>query len=227
MRRSLAEGPHVVESLAASTIAIESIFATEDDGGTADLAGRCGVELVTVTPEVLRAISTTRTPQSPVAVFAIPDAAPVRRHDQIVLWDLSDPGNVGTIIRTAVALGWDITVCGWTADPWSPKVVRSSAGAVFRARVAHIDGIATLHDLGVATAAAIVDAGQEPHRWRDEPLAILVGSEANGLPSDIVASADARWTIPMTRGSESLNAAMAAGILMYACSAPPSVGERA
>lgn len=223
-RQSIAEGPHALASLISASTRIEYILATADDVSSADVASRHGIDLLTISPDVLASVSDTKTPQGPIAVFSIPSDAPLRRHDQVVLHDVADPGNVGTIIRTAVAFGWDVTLSGVTADPWNPKVVRASAGTVFRAHIAHLEDLTTLHSMGVSTVATVVDAGDIPTRSNDDPVAILIGSEAGGLPTPMAAEADVRWTIPMKPGTESLNAAVAAGILMYTCSIGPSVG---
>jgi RNA methyltransferase, TrmH family len=214
-----------MESLAASGMHVECILATSDDVASSELAERQGIELLTVSRDVLDAVSDTRTPQGPVAVFAIPDVPTPRRHDQVVLCDVSDPGNVGTIIRTAVALGWDVTLSGSTVDPWSPKVVRATSGSVFRARLGRVADLGVFADLGVSTVATIVGEGEEPTRTSTDPLAILIGSEAGGLPTDLIAAAGSRWTIPMAPGTESLNVAVAAGILMYVCSSESSLGD--
>ncbi len=214
--QSLAEGPKLVDLAARAAIAIDVLIVAEDDDIDQGLAGDRAKEVLTVSSDVLRSISDTRTPQSPIAVFRIPPFDAARRHDQVVLHSISDPGNVGTIIRTAGALGWDVTLTGSTADPWGPKVVRSSAGSVFRTRMARSQDFDDFDALDVRMIASVVSGGNPPQRSTDDPVAILVGSEATGLPDDLVKRAAQSVTIPMVGDVESLNAAVAAGLLMYA-----------
>jgi TrmH family RNA methyltransferase len=222
--RSIAEGPHVLDAMVDASIRIAHVLATADDTASAEAAQRHRFDLVTVSPEVLAWASDTRTPRGPIVVFDVPDAVPPRHHDQVVLHGIADPGNLGAIMRTAVAFGWDVTLSGRTADPWSPKVIRASAGAVFGARLSRSVRVDTLADIGVTTVATVVSGGERPGRPDARPIALLIGAEAGGLPMEVVAGAELRWTIPMGKGTESLNAAVAAGILMYACTGDVGLG---
>jgi len=130
--------------------------------------------------------------------------------------DISDPGNVGTMIRSAAAFGWDLAVFGQTADPWSPKVLRAGAGNHFSSHIAvsdHPFDRSKMHDLDVV--ASVVSGGLPPNRL-DRPMALLVGSEAHGLHGSVLEQVDRTVSLPMPGGTESLNAAIAASILMYA-----------
>lgn len=138
----------------------------------------------------------------------------------LVLADLQIPGNVGTLIRVAAAAGADAVVVAGGADPSSPKVVRSSAGAAFTVPVVgapepHV-AVARLRADGYRIAATVV-AGGAPYDVADlsEPLALVLGSEAHGLADDLVAEADLRVTIPMAGPTESLNVAMAGTVLAF------------
>ena len=149
----------------------------------------------------------------------------------VVLAGVQDPGNVGTILRTAAAFGatgaaTSATAQGGTAGPFSPKALRASAGAALHLPVLagmsltilltqlKINGIHTL-------ASCVQDAtkvGASLSPWEVDwcqPIALLVGNEGAGLPEDIVRGADARVHIPMARGVESLNAAAAVAVLFY------------
>lgn len=215
---SLAEGPHIVGALLRSSIQPTLLVVTDASDETMgettpDRPDPCDV--LVVTPRVLKSISDTEEPRGPLAVFRIPSPATIRDHDTVVLHDVSDPGNVGTIVRSAVAFGYDIAVSGSTADPWSPKAVRSSAGAVFEAHIARSeDPVADSRALKLRTVATIVAGGGVPPRTT-QPTAILIGSEAAGLPTVMVERCDATMTIPTAPGTESLNAAVAASIAMY------------
>lgn len=179
-----------------------------------DLADYGGARVVTVTEEVVGRIATTTTPQAPVAMAAIPESAIPESGDLLVAWGVGDPGNVGTLIRTAAAFGFGF-VCGPdTADPWSPKVVRSAAGASFRTPIGNAETIDGLRAGDRRVVAAVARGGVAPVRG-PEAIALVIGSEAHGLPDDVVEAADLRITISMSSGSESLNAAVAGSILAY------------
>jgi TrmH family RNA methyltransferase len=149
----------------------------------------------------------------------------------VVLAGVQDPGNVGTILRTAAAFGatgaaTSATAQGGTASPFSPKALRASAGAALHLPVLagmsltilltqlKMNGIHTL--ASCVQDATKVGASLSPWEvdWR-QPIALLVGNEGAGLPEDIVRGTDARVHIPMARGVESLNAAAAVAVLFY------------
>ena len=208
--RTLLEGPHLVGEAIAAGVVPETIFALDED---ASRWASSGAEVLSVTPEVLEKIATTETPQSPVAVVAIPDAALPAAGSVLVAWGVSDPGNAGTLIRTAAAFGFAYAAGPDTADTWSPKVLRAGAGAHFRAPIVQIE---SLDDLAGRTPVATVPTGGvAPRDLPQGDLAILVGDEANGLPAAVIDGAELQVTIPMPGGTESLNAAVAGAIVAY------------
>ncbi|MCU1373709.1 MAG: rRNA methylase [Actinomycetia bacterium] len=138
----------------------------------------------------------------------------------LVLADVSDPGNAGTLIRAAAAAGAGAVVIGGGVDPTGPKVVRASAGAIFAIDVidtlsAH-DAVTRLRTLGYRTAGMVVRDGV-PYDEVDltGPLAVVVGNEAHGLPQGLVHSLDLALTIPMAGPTESLNVAMAGTVVCF------------
>ena len=193
----------------ATGLPLRVMFALSDDADAAGWAALSGVELVVVSPAVLDRLSSTQSPQSPVAVMMIPHRPLSTDRSVLVPWEISDPGNLGTIIRAAAAFGFDAGIGPGCADPWSPKALRSGAGGHFRT------GVASIELEGITTVAAVVSGGVPPEAMPPGRLAILIGGEARGLPEEVSTAADVRVTIPMTAGSESLNAAMAAAILAY------------
>ena len=137
------------------------------------------------------------------------------------LHSAGNPGNVGTIIRTASAVGADgVILIGPSADPHDPIAVKASMGAIFTVPVALASSAAEFLDWargGGATIAATSARGSVSCWDADlaPPLVVLLGSEGAGLPDDLLAAADLRIAIPMTGTAESLNLAVAAGVLLY------------
>ena len=138
-----------------------------------------------------------------------------------MLVDVSDPGNAGTLLRAAEAAGAAaVLFCGGSVDPCNPKCVRASAGALFHLPVSGGgEALAVLEGLGHAGVrrAATVVRGGTPYDEVDltGPVAIVLGSEAHGLPAELDALVDDRLTIPMDGRSESLNVAMAGSVLCF------------
>lgn len=217
---TIIEGPKLLEEALASGVIPELIFALPDDGVSAAAAARHGIELVTVEAAPLARLAATESPRGPVAVIRVPEPAPIGGRDMIVAWGLTDPGNVGTLIRTAAAFGWGFGHTPGTADPWSPKVLRAGAGGHFRSGVASIRSIDDLHAAGLTTAATVVRGGVAPEDLAAARYALLVGEEADGLPADVVEHAEVMVTITMPGDMESLNAAMAAGMVVYELAKP-------
>ena len=211
-RLTLLEGPHLLEEAVRAGAPLVEIFALADDAASARQAQAAEVELVVVGEEALRRLSSTQTPQSPVAVIGIPERSFDPARSLLVAWQISDPGNLGAMIRTAAAFGLDIGAMTGTVDPWAPKVLRAAAGAHFQTG---IEPIADLWSLKAIKVATVTRGGSSPRSLPPGRLALLVGSEAHGLPDDVVAEADIRVTIPMSAQTESLNAAAAAAILAY------------
>ena len=161
-----------------------------------------------VEPEVLHRVSALRSGTRAIAVFEqrwSPPAGPLA----VALWGVGDPGNVGTVIRAAHAFGAASVVLGPdTADPYSPKAVRASMGAIFAVPVARATTVGELPGPVTALAAR---AGA-PLRGPGEGT-ILVGAERDGLPHDVLEAAHHTAHIPIH--TESLNAAMAATVALY------------
>ncbi len=223
--RALLEGPHLLEEALARGARVERVFALAEDDASAEAARRSGAELVVVDPRVLRRLATTEHPQSPVAVMVIPDSPLPKSGHLLVAWGVGDPGNVGTLIRTAAAFGLGFAAGPGTADPWAPKVLRSAAGGHFRAGAARVETLEALRTGGRRLAATVARGGEAPEALPRAPLAILVGDEARGLPSDVVAACDLTVTIPMAGGTESLNAAVAGAIVAYEIAARDAGGS--
>jgi TrmH family RNA methyltransferase len=139
----------------------------------------------------------------------------------VALHTVGNPGNVGAIVRTASAAGaGGVILIGPSADPYDPVAVKASMGALFTVPVATAESaaefLAWAVGRGVCVAATSARAGTSC--WDATlrlPLALLLGSEGAGLPDDVLAAADVQIAIPMTGTAESLNLAVAAGVLLY------------
>jgi len=213
--RTIIEGPKLLESSLDAGIVPLEVYTTEE-GDLADRCAAAGAEVFEVTRPVIEALSTTVEPQNWVAVISIPEQQEPRRRRTVVGVAISDPGNAGTLIRTAAALGWQITLLDG-ADPWSPKVLRASAGAQLSHPAVHVRSIEDLAAAGLTLVATTVAGGIEPSELAtDVPIALLIGSEAHGLPESAIAACRFSVTIPMVGETESLNAAVAGAIAMYA-----------
>lgn len=215
---TLLEGPHLVAEALTSGAEVTFIYTTDTDHVAPwhEVVG--DTEVVEVTPQILAKLAGTEHPRGPVAVLQVPTAPNPTGRDTIALVGLADPGNAGTIIRSAGAFDFQIGFGSNTVDAWAPKVLRSGAGGHFRVPLVELgaDPVGLLERAGCRTAALTVADGLPIDTLpSDEPVAFLVGSEPQGLPAGVVARAEFAVTLAMPGGAESLNAAVAASIAMY------------
>jgi len=226
--RFLAEGPNLVEAALRRGL-VGEVFATEEArhkfGGMLD-----GAPVSVVTERAAKALSDTVTPVGLVAVCSLPktslsDVLAARPRLVLVAVAVSEPGNAGTLIRLADAMGADaVVLAGHGVDPYNGKCLRASAGSIFSLPVLEVTDteelIAALQGIGVRVLATTVDGEtslDSPELEADlaKPTAWLFGPEAHGLATDVAALADVRVQIPMRGGAESLNVAAAAAICLY------------
>jgi len=217
-RAYVIEGPTLVADAVAAGVDLEAVYA---EPGAAVPAG---VEPVAVEPGTLAAVADAVTSQGVVAVARrpstgladVPAAAPV-----LVCVGVQDPGNAGTLLRSAEAAGFAaVLFTSGSVDPYAPKCVRSSAGSIFRMVVTRGGEAPTVLDEVAATGRrriATRPAAARPHTEVDlsGPVAIVLGNEAHGLPGDLDAHVDEWVTIPMSGRAESLNVAMAGTLLCF------------
>ncbi|MGY1745952.1 TrmH family RNA methyltransferase [Blastococcus sp. SYSU D00695] len=227
----LAEGRQAVSAaLAAAPETVREVFATEAAAAAAaDLLAGAGVPVRLVTEKAAAGLSETVTPQGLVAVCGLRDVpvpalldAPPRL--SVALAELNDPGNAGTVLRTADACGAGAVVFGaGSADPYGGKAVRSSAGSLFHVDVVRGAPLAELLPAARAAGVTVLAADGGGEASLDGlgdilrgPVLWLFGNEARGVPAGLAALADARVRIPMRGRAESLNLAAAAAICLYA-----------
>lgn len=224
------EGVRAVEALLASRLTILGVLAAPKvldagrGGALVDAARARGVDVAEVDEKEFRSAAETESPQGILAIARAPSHAlgslagrdPLR---VLVLDAVQDPGNVGTIIRTAAALGADATVTlPGTVDVWNAKVVRSAMGAHFIHPVIHASWD-DVHGFLAREAVSLwaADAGGEPLGGPvPRRLALAVGNEGSGLSPHVRTAAAHTVSLPVAPGVESLNVAVAAGILLHA-----------
>ena len=186
-----------------------------------------GTEVLVLSEQAFDSVAPAATPQPMLALVARPGAEmpeSLATDDLvIVLAGVSDPGNTGTIIRTAQACAARCVVVAGGADPWAPKAVRASAGSVLRMPVVQAASAGAAIEALRAAGAAIVVADPYDGELHDSgalaagagPVAVVLGSESHGLDATLYELADRRVRIPMASGTESLNVAMAATLLAF------------
>jgi TrmH family RNA methyltransferase len=185
-----------------------------------------GTSIARLTPELFERLSDRRRASGLAAIVRAPADSLSRQTVGpeslfVVLHEVHNPGNVGTIIRTAVSAGAQaVVLLGHSADPYSPESVRASMGAIFAVAVVQLSDPATFFDWAAAHRLPIVGtspAAADNHWAIDYPVpaALLVGNEQQGLPTDARARAEILVRIPMVGTTESLNAAIATAIMLY------------
>ena len=172
-------------------------------------------------PEEVRRLSALTTPTGPVGVFRFVDVLAGRLLSAsgriVLLHGVQDPGNVGTVIRSAHAFGAGVALSRGCADLYNPKTVRATMGSLFHAPVARelgsVDFLRDARSAGFEAVAAVPRCGEPPRCLPAEKIVIAVGAEGAGLPDEVLEACELRVAIPSLAAS--LNAAIAASILLY------------
>ena len=232
--RLLLDGAHLVRDAHAAGLTFESVAvaasrvaAQSEEGEVARLLEAAGAPVVTVSDTVFEAMSPVRSPSGLIAIARrspsdISAICNTKRGFTLVAVDVQDPGNLGALMRAAEAGGvTGMVVAGASAHPFSWKALRGSMGSALRLPVASgADVNATVTCLrtnGTKTVASVPRGTRGPDDidWRGS-VALFLGGEGPGLPANIVSQCDDHVTIPMAPQVESLNVAVAGGILIYA-----------
>ena len=220
LRRALAAGVEVTE-----LYSCPGLYLGENEEALVGAAARAGAEVVAVAEAPFRKASYRDRPEGLLGVArqfptGLERLAPGPDPLLLVVEAIEKPGNLGTMLRTAEAAGAAaVIVCDPATDPFNPNVVRASLGTLFSVPLAVADTpgtISRLRELGIRTVATTPSASR-PH-WEADltgPVAVVVGSEQYGLSAAWLEAADLRVVIPMPGSVDSLNAAMAAGILLF------------
>jgi RNA methyltransferase, TrmH family len=223
------EGPILIEEALRAGLRIERIFAAQGHERLyEELPLPANTEILVMPRDVLESATATEAPQPVAALVEPPDwtwAHVLDRHRKVVplvlvLAAIQDPGNLGTILRSAEAFGADgVVALQGTVCAWNPKAVRASAGSVFRVPLLTVnarDCMMHLREAAVKIWTTTVHEA-EPVDLVDlkSPVALILGNEGNGVPDVLAKMADGALTIPCPGPVESLNAAVAASVLLY------------
>lgn len=227
---TVAEGVRLVEEALSARLPMHGVLAAASFGSSdrgaallADVAGRA-IPLEELPDRVFAALAETDTPQGVLAVLEVPvwslaDIVPAPRAPVLVLDAVQDPGNVGTLLRTAFALGTaGAVLLRGCADLTNPKVLRAAMGASFRLPSAVVEVeecVAWCRREGIEVWAAAAEGTPLARAAIPERLALVVGNEGAGIRSELRALALRQIAIPLARGAESLNVSVAAGILLH------------
>lgn len=224
-RRFLIEGYRFVEEALKSEFSIPYIFVSEDSINKFEKYSSLvnpHTEVYLISNKLMKYICNTQTPQGIAAVVDMVDNTDVNPIDGIyILVDrIQDPGNMGTIIRTAHAIGAEgVILTKGTVDVYNDKTLRSTMGSIFKVPIIHDDHGFTIRKLREKGYKLIVSTLRANNSFYDVDLTgkiiISVGNEGNGICDEIIELADENVKIPMVGDAESLNAAIAAGVMMY------------
>ena len=183
---------------------------------SAETSGEC----VLVSAQVMQTLSSAKTPQGVMCAARIPDQ-PERLEGGLLcaLDAVQDPGNLGTILRTLDAAGFGGVLLGeGCADPYGPKALRATMGSIFRVPIRQTslpDELEALRRSGYAIAATELGGEDFFEACPSDPAVLVIGNEGNGISDAVRAQATHHLALPMRGGAESLNAAVAAGIMIY------------
>lgn len=212
----LVEGRKMVEEALASSFDVETVLVQEG----MELPDGLTMPVYELPAHVLAAVCDTKTPQGIAAVVRMKEQSALGKHI-VVLDGVQDPGNVGTIIRTADAAGLDgVLLSTQCADVFSPKVLRATMGSIFRMNLRTTDDLpgelTKLREKGYSILSSQLDGTPFYEREKvAEQFALIIGNEGNGVSEQVQQTATHRVRLPMRGGAESLNAAIAAAIMMY------------
>jgi len=220
------EGLHLVQEAVKSGLNLDTVFLQEGNEELLQQFPSGSAEVLILTEDVFLSAAMTEHPQGVAALVGAPQftvqamfpTAPGPAPLVVIAAGLQDPGNLGTLVRSAEAFGaTGMILLPGTVGLWNAKTLRASSGSAFRLPVLALTADAaftTLRDQGVRIFAAVARDGDSEADLRG-PSALLVGNEGSGLPEAWIAQADARVTIPFAGAVESLNAAIAGSVLLY------------
>jgi TrmH family RNA methyltransferase len=217
-KQFIAEGIRTIQTLLESGLSLDMLYVLDDKKIMTHVQKLVDNQYITkVSSTVMNKISTAATPSGIVAVFKIPSAPSLEQLNKgLILAHIADPGNMGTLIRSCVAMNITTVVAIEGVDPWNPKVIQATAGTIGYVDLFQLSWQEILrykHNLKLC--ALVVSGGQKPEQLTLDNSLLIVGSEAHGIPPAWLEQCDLRMTIPMPGKAESLNAAVAGSIALY------------
>ncbi len=214
------EGTHLLEEALNSGLTVQTVFLRDDQAAiAAHLAPE--TEVLLLSEDAFSSAAATEHSQGVAALCEPPESRYLPQRNDLILIaaGLQDPGNLGTLIRSAEAFGAAaMLLAGSTVDPWNGKSLRASAGSAFRLPLLRLSQplLEAVRRAGIVFLAAVPSGGTPAHLCRlDRGCALLIGNEGAGLSTEILALADERIMLPTSGRTESLNAAVAGSLLLY------------
>lgn len=216
LKKCLFQGLRTIETGLNSKLKLDKIYVTEPNlSKVSDLV--FSEKIILITEQIAQKISTVKESSGLIATFFIPDS--LSCHDigpGVVLAQISDPGNMGTLIRTAAACDVKNVIIVEGVDPWSPKVIQSSAGTIAFVNIFALSWSDLLiRKKNLKLCSLVVKNGISIKDINSSESLLVVGNEAHGLPTEWQRDCDALVTLPMPGDTESLNASVAGSIALY------------
>ncbi len=210
------EGTRAIRTALEGGLILEKLYCTEEQIPEAHTLAADGM-ISCIGMNAMAKITTATTPSGLLGIFQIPPNPSANKLTPgLVLAQIADPGNMGTLIRTAAACGVKSVVVIGGVDPWSPKVVQASMGTSALVQLFQwnwADLVKAKKKLRLY--GLVVEGGKKPHSIDAANALLVVGNEARGIPESWLAECDSTVTLPMTGNTESLNAAVAGSIALY------------
>ena len=215
-KKFVAEGIRTIATILQGNIKLSMLYTVPDMLEQA-LALAPAEKIVIISEKVMHKISMSVTPSGILAVCDLPNnPLPQELTPGLVLAEISDPGNMGTLIRTAAAVGITSIVVVDGTDPFGPKVVQSTAGTIGRLNIFTWEWeMLVRHKGSLQLHALVVKDGKHPSTVQSSSALLVIGNEAHGINPVWLADCDTKVTIPMPGHTESLNAAIAGSIAAY------------
>lgn len=212
-RQCIAEGTRTIEALINSSVALVQLYVTEGLSVNLPIPTQ---KITYVSAEVMEKISSTKSPSGYLGVYTIPTHNLENLTTAVVLADISDPGNMGTLIRSAASMNIKYVLCVQGTDPWSPKVIQASAGSIGMIKIIECSWseLITIKK-DTSLCALVVKGGKKPQELRLKNMILVIGNEAHGIPKEWLNDCAEKCTLSMPGNTESLNAAIAGSIALY------------
>lgn len=212
----IAQGIRTISTIINAGYTPTTLFIVEDLLADAQKMA-CDNIIIIVAPSVMEKISTTQSPSGMLAIFPIPQQLSLDHLTPgIILARVTDPGNAGTLIRTAAAMNKKTVIFIESVDAWNPKIVQASAGAIALVTIFNLSWSEMLQHKKNLTLCALTSAsGKNPRSVNLDNSLIIIGNEGHGIPYEWIKQCDEQITLPMPGNFESLNAAIAGSIALY------------